>query len=261
MSPLVSVIMPCYNCESYIRETIDSVLAQTYTNWELIIVDDCSTDNTAKIIASYQDERIHYKRNTQNLRAALTRNEALKVAKGKYIAFLDSDDLWLPEKLEKQIAFMQKHNYAMTYSPYYVISSDGTYMYTHIGPTHINYYQMSRWDRIGCLTVIYDTSQLGVIMMPKILNREDYAYWLVILRKGITAYRYNQPLAIYRSHNGMSKGNKFSLLKYHYQLFNTTLGYAAPIACLLTIRNSIFYILYHFIDNKKTNENINNWLK
>ena len=248
---LVSIIMPAYNCADFIADSIRSVLAQTYTNWELLIVDDCSTDRTAEVIASFTDSRIRYQRNNQNRRCAYTRNEAIKIAKGRYIAFLDSDDLWLPEKLEKQIAFMQMHDYAMTYSPYYVISSKGECNQLHMAPPSLTYFQLSRWDRIGCLTVIYDADKLGKVPMPNILNREDYAYWLVLLRQGVTAYGYQEPLAVYRSHNGMSNGSKWALMKYHYQLFHNVLGYSKPVAAFLTLRNDFFYIWYTIKDNKR----------
>lgn len=247
---LISIIMPAYNCASFIREAVDSVLAQTYSNWELIIVDDCSTDDTAEVIDSYDDSRIQYLRNAQNMGAAMTRNEALNVAKGRYIAFLDSDDIWMPSKLDRQIAFMEQNGYAFTYSPYYVISPNGE-KYLHTCPSSLTYYQLTRWDRIGCLTVIYDASKIGKTPMPKIMNREDYAYWLLLLRQGYTAHAYQEPLAIYRSHNGMSNGSKLALMKYHYQLFQQVLGYTAPIAWFLTLRNSFFYIIYTLLDNKR----------
>ncbi len=249
MNELVSIIMPAYNCADYIADSIRSVLSQTYTNWELLIVDDCSTDKTAEVIASFNDKRIHYRRNERNMRASATRNEALKQAQGRYIAFLDSDDMWLPEKLERQIAFMQEHNYSITYAPYYVLSPNGN-KHFHTCPASLNYFQLTRWNRIGCLTVIYDTKQMGVVLQPKILNREDYAYWLVLLRKGYTAYRFNEPLAIYRNHNGASSGSKLDLMRYHYIMFNDVLGYSPVIAGFLTLRNNFFYLIHHFTDNK-----------
>lgn len=246
---LVSIIMPAYNCERYIRQSIDSVLSQTYTNWELLIVDDCSTDSTADIISSYTDPRIHYQRNDQNRRCAYTRNQAIRQAKGRYIAFLDSDDMWKPEKLERQIAFMQTHNYSITYSHYFVLSPNGE-QHLHTCPQSLTYFQLTRWNRIGCLTVIYDTVQVGKVFMPAILNREDYAYWLVLLRMGFAAYCFNEPLAVYRSHNGMSGGSKLDLMRYHYIMFHEVLNYPAWLAFLLTLRNNVFYIIHHFSDNK-----------
>ena len=111
---LVSIITPSYNTAMFIGETIESVLAQTYSNWELLIVDDCSTDNTDEVVSLYRDPRIHYFKNTKNSGAAFSRNKALREAKGKWIAFLDSDDLWKPAKLEKQIRFMVDNQYSFT---------------------------------------------------------------------------------------------------------------------------------------------------
>lgn len=247
---LVSVIMPAYNAERFIKESIDSVLAQTYKNWELIIVDDCSTDNTESIVYSYNDSRIRYMRNEKNLGAALTRNRAIKEARGRYIAFLDSDDLWMPEKLEKQIAFMQKQTLAMSYTPYYIIQPSRKNQPIRSCPKMLNYYQLTKWNRIGCLTVIYDKEQVGAIQLPSIRKRNDYALWLTILRKGFTAYSLDEPLASYRSHNGLTKGNKLAFLKYHYRLFHDVLGYNAIIAVALSIRNIPYYFIYRLVDAK-----------
>lgn len=247
---LVSIIMPAYNCERFIAEAIRSVLAQTYTEWELLIVDDCSTDKTAEVVASFHDPRIHYQRNEQNMGAALTRNKAIREAKGRYIAFLDADDTWLPEKLEKQIAFMQAQKAAMSYTPYYIISPDTDVARVRSCPKSINYRQLTRWNRIGCLTVIYDSEQIGEIQLPDIRKRNDYALWLTITRKGITAYRYDEPLARYRSHNGLTKGNKLSFLKYHYILFRQVLHYPAFVAALLAVRNMPYYFIFRLIDMK-----------
>jgi len=246
---LVSIIMPTYNCGRFIRESIDSVLSQTYTAWELLIVDDCSTDDTADIVSSYADARIHYMRNEHNMGAALTRNKALREAKGQYIAFLDSDDLWVPEKLEKQIAFMQHNKIVMSYSPYYVLAPNGEKNIRSC-PSSINYRQLLRWNRIGCLTVIYNRNEVGLIQIPDIRKRNDYTMWLTILRKGYTAYRLNEPLAIYRSHNGLTKGNKLGFLKYHYILFHSVLGYSPLIAMMLSLRNIPYYFIYRLIDAK-----------
>jgi len=245
---LVSIIMPAYNCGDVIVESINSVLAQTYTNWELLIVDDCSSDNTAEVVASFKDPRIHYQRNEQNSGAAVTRNTALRLAKGKYIAFLDSDDMWLPEKLKKQIAFMEQNNIVMSYTPYYILTS-GNKQNIRSCPDSLNYYELTRWNRIGCLTVIYDREQVGLIQLPDLKKRNDYAMWLIILRKGYTAYKFNEPLAIYRSHYGLTQGNLSSLTKYHFQMFHFVLKYNLVVALLLTMRNCVFYSIYRIIDN------------
>lgn len=246
---LVSIIMPAYNCGQFIKESIDSVESQTYTNWELLIVDDCSTDNTADIVDLYKDKRIHCIRNSQNLGAASSREKAIKMSQGRYIAFLDADDKWLPNKLEKQIMFMMQNNIALSYTPYYVLHpTKGTII--HTCPKTLTYYQLTKWNRIGCLTVIYDRILVGEVVIPKIQKRNDYALWLTILRKGIIAYCYSEPLAYYRSHNGLTKGNKFSFIKYHYILFNEVLGYSKFLALIMTIRNIFFYFIFYVIDTK-----------
>ena len=247
---LVSIIMPAYNNGPFIREAIDSIISQTYTDWELLVVDDCSTDDTTSIVASFKDKRIHYQRNEYNMGAALSRNKAIQAAKGKYIAFLDADDKWLPTKLEKQVGFMQKNNIPMSYTAYYIQHPTHTDYCIHQCPTTQNYYQLTKWNRIGCLTVMYDREQIGTIQIPHIDKRNDYALWLTILRKGYTAHGIQEPLAIYRSHNGVSKGNKLAFLKYHYQMFHHILGYNNIIALLLTIRNTIYYLIFHLIDTK-----------
>ena len=135
MNDLVSIIMPSYNTGAYIGNTIDSVLSQTHTDWELIIVDDCSCDNTDAVVASYHDTRIRYLKNEKNSGAAVSRNRALREAKGKYIAFLDSDDLWEPNKLETQLAYMKEKGYAFTYTDYRIRNNDGSFApYICIGP-------------------------------------------------------------------------------------------------------------------------------
>ena len=156
---LVSIIMPTYNCARFIRESIDSVLAQTYTNWELIIVDDSSTDNTAEMVANFNDPRIHYLRNEQNEGAALTRNKALRAAKGRYIAFLDSDDLWHPDKLERQIAFMEQNGYAFTYHEYTEIDESSKPLGVYVsGKDHVRPFDMKACCWPGCLSVMYGSN-------------------------------------------------------------------------------------------------------
>lgn len=196
---LVSIIMPTYNCERFIAPSIRSVISQTYTNWELLIVDDCSTDNTAEVVASFEDKRIHYQRNAHNIGAALTRNEALKTAKGRYIAFLDSDDVWVPEKLEKQIAFMEQHGYAFTFADYQIMQEDGSLTGKRLHmPRQLTYHQYLRNTAIGCLTVVIDRQQTGEFMMPNIKSSHDMALWLLIMKRGFDAYAIPECMASYR---------------------------------------------------------------
>ena len=159
MNELVSIIMPSFNTESFISDSIESVLAQTYTNWELIIVDDCSTDNTDEVVRPFLvDQRIRYLKNENNNGAAISRNRALREANGKWIAFLDSDDLWMPKKLEKQITFMEKNGYSFSYTNYEEISMAGEKTGVCVtGPKKITKTSMFNYCWPGCLTVMYDS--------------------------------------------------------------------------------------------------------
>ena len=180
MCDLVSIIMPSYNTGRFIKEAIESVLAQTYTNWELLIVDDCSSDNTDVIVKQFlNDERIHYLKNEVNSGAAISRNRALREAKGKWIAFLDSDDLWVPEKLEQQIVFMQEKDYHFSYTNYIerdeAPSPNGKCV---TGPKRIGKLGMYNYCWMGCLTVMYDAEEVGLIQIADIKKNNDYAIWL-----------------------------------------------------------------------------------
>lgn len=222
---LVSIIMPTYNCSQFIRESIDSVLAQTYTNWELLIVDDCSIDNTEEIVAMYKDPRIRYMRNEQNFGAALTRNKALREAKGRYVAFLDSDDLWLPEKLKKQIAFMEKNGYAFTYHEYTEIDEESKPLGVYVsGKKIVGQWGMKSCCWPGCLTVIYDTQVVGLIQIPDIKKDNDSAMWLQIIKKA-DCYLLSENLAKYRRRKGsITPTSIWKKIGWHYILFRHGAG-------------------------------------
>ena len=159
---LVSIIMPNYNSEKYIKETIESVLAQTYQNWELIIVDDCSLDNSLELAKSFRDERIKIFSMSKNGGAAIARNKAIKEAQGKWIAFLDSDDLWITEKLEKQIAYMSNNDISFSYTDYDVIDESNNFITVFIPKfDSCTYEDILKHNHMGCLTVVYDSSKLG----------------------------------------------------------------------------------------------------
>ena len=208
MSGLVSVIMPSFNTAPYIAESIRSVMVQTYSDWELIIVDDASTDNTDEVVSSLMSSRtssaitnssnIHYLKNDRNSGAAYSRNRALREAKGKWIAFLDSDDLWAPDKLEKQIAFMEKNGYAFSYTCYGEMDEDGQKTGVVVGgPKHITKTGMFNYCWPGCLTVMYDREVVGDIQIAEIQKNNDYAMWLKICRKA-DCYLLDENLARYR---------------------------------------------------------------
>ena len=217
---LVSIIMPTYNCGRFIHESIDSVLAQTYTNWELIIVDDCSTDNTSEVVASFDDPRIHYLQNEQNEGAAITRNRALREAQGRYIAFLDSDDVWMPDKLEQQIAFMQQNGYAFTYHDYIEIDEHSQPLGIHVsGKNHVNSFDMKSCCWPGCLSVLYDTEVIGCIQIPDIRKNNDSAMWLQAIRKA-DCYLLPKTLAKYRRRTGsITPTSVWKKIAWHYILF------------------------------------------
>ena len=242
----VSIIMPNYNCEKFIKDTIESVINQTYSNWELLIVDDCSMDNSVEIINNYceQDERIKLFINDENRGAAASRNWALREAEGKWIAFLDSDDLWLPEKLEKQLAFMVNNSYHFSYTAYEHINEQNEPMnIIVIGPKKVTKKKMFRYCYPGCLTVMYDSTDIGVVQIPdEIANGEnDYAIWLKIA-KFHTCYYLKEMLSLYRVRgNSLShKSNKLKLMKNHYKLFRLSECQSVFIALLCTIRNLFF---------------------
>lgn len=242
MEDLVSVIMPSYNTANYIGKSIESVLNQTYQNWELIIVDDCSVDNTDEIVNKFlKDKRIKYLKNNKNNGAAISRNRAIKKARGKYIAFLDSDDLWEKNKLKEQIKFMKKNNYAFTYSYYEEIDEDGNKLNTRVlGPRKITKTGMYNYCWPGCLTVIYEVERIGLIQIKNIKKNNDYAMWLKIIKKS-NCYLYPHFLAFYRKRSGsISRQNFITLIKWHYKLFKEADEQNNFNSLIFTIRNLFF---------------------
>lgn len=221
---LVSIIMPSYNCENIIKKSIDSVLKQTYKNWELIIVDDCSTDNTESVIKEYASKHsnIYFFKLEHNSGAAEARNKAISESKGEYIAFLDSDDSWYTEKLEKQIKFMKNNSIDFCATGYELVSEDGTSLNRAlIPPAKTNYNQFIMYScPIGNLTAIYNRGKLGKIFVPNIKKRNDFALWLQVLKKTEFCYGMSDILAKYTiGRQGSLSKNKLKLLKYHWYLY------------------------------------------
>lgn len=218
---LVSVIMPAYNSSGYVSRAVQSVIDQTMSEWELIIVDDCSEDNTVDVLNEdfSQFENILVIKNTKNMGAAYSRNIAIKKAKGRFIAFLDSDDYWYPAKLEKQISFMLSEKIAFSFSAYNVIDTSGNIKREVQVPYSVSYHQLLNTCVIGCLTAIYDTRVLGKLYMPDIRKRQDYALWLSILKNGILAYGIKEPLACYCEREGSISHNKFKVIKYNWYIY------------------------------------------
>jgi teichuronic acid biosynthesis glycosyltransferase TuaG len=215
MNNLVSIITPSYNSKKFIKETINSVLFQTYQHWEMIIVDDKSKDDSVKFIKEIikDEKRIKLISLENNVGAAEARNKALEIAKGEYIAFLDSDDIWLPQKLEKQLNFMKKNNYAFTFTSYIPFSEDGKEEYNLIQvPKELNYTSYCKNTIIGCLSVLINKEQVGEFKMPNIKSSHDMALWLLILKKGFKAYGLNEPLAKYRLVSTSNTAKKYTAI-------------------------------------------------
>lgn len=228
MEDLVSIIMPSFNSEKTITDSISSVLSQSYENWELLITDDMSTDGTKSIIEffSAKDHRIKPFFNEKNLGAGCSRNNSITKSNGRYIAFLDSDDLWRNDKLEKQISFMKKNNYVLTYSEYKKINNDGDVFAHIVPPERVNYNELLKSNVIGCLTAIYDAEILGKVLMPSIRKRQDMALWLTILERIDFAYCISEPLAFYREGNASLSSNKMKILFTQWSFYRHYLKFS-----------------------------------
>lgn len=216
-----SIITPSYNSYLSISATIRSVLSQSFTDWEMIIVDDCSSDNSVEVIQSFveHDSRIKLIHLTENSGAAVARNKAIEAATGRFIAFLDSDDLWHPEKLERQIKFMTDKDIAFSFSAYEKIDENGIQFDVVGAPEKINYKQLLKTNVIGCLTAMYDIEKLGKIYMPVNTKREDFATWLAILKKIDYAYGMTDALAQYRVHASQGSAKKTKMAKENWRLY------------------------------------------
>lgn len=239
---LVSIIMPSYNTASFIKETIQSVLNQTYSKWELIIVDDCSTDNTDEVLEYIKDSRIRYFKNDKNLGAAVSRNKALREARGQWIAYLDSDDLWMPEKLEKQIRFMEANGYAFSYTNYEEIDVDGNKTGVKVsGPKRITKTGMFNYCWPGCLTVMFDANKIGIVQIHDIKKNNDYAMWLKICKK-TNCYLLDEFLAQYRKGRtgSVSTHSIKTMIGWHYKLFHEAEDMGMIESLFNTGRNLVF---------------------
>ena len=223
MSILVSVITPMYNSEKFIDATIQSVQAQTYQGWEMIIIDDVSTDGSVEIVESFavKDGRIKLIKLDSNKGPAVARNRGIKEASGRYIAFLDSDDLWHEEKLYKQLTFMKKNHHAFTYTGFEKINEAGEVIGVVIPyKEEVSYYDLLKSNHIGCLTAMIDLKKIGHKMyMPDIKKRQDQGLWLDVLKIIDNAYCLNEILAQYRIRKGSLSVNKIYNIKYQWKLY------------------------------------------
>lgn len=237
---LVSVVMPAYNAASTLKNSVSSVLKQTYGNLELLIVDDCSSDDTQIILRelSDQDERIRVMRFDVNKGVAEARNLAIQTAKGKYIAFLDSDDVWMPEKLERQLSLMLEMNCFVSTSSYYRFRVLGNWICISSPPREINYKLLLRGNVIGNLTGIYDCESIGKIYQ-KSIHHEDYLMWLEIISRAGKVCAVNEPLAAYRIGGNSLSANKFKSIYWTWQIYRDHLS--------LSVWYSIFLMFNYII--------------
>jgi teichuronic acid biosynthesis glycosyltransferase TuaG len=223
MEALVSIITPTYNSAKFIAETIQSVQNQTYQNWEMIIVDDYSTDETEKLVLDLaeKDSRIRFYKLNQNLGTGVARNHALEHSKGKYIAFLDSDDLWMPEKLKKQVCFLEENKLLFTFSFFECIDELGNPLKKRIeAPQKLSLLRLFFCNYIGNLTAIYDSQQLEKIPISNIRKRQDWILWITILKKIKVAYPLRESLAYYRIRNNSISSKKIQLIKENFNVYN-----------------------------------------
>ena len=222
MNSKVSIITPSYNSEKFINKCVDSVVSQTYTNWEMIIVDDASQDASRKKIIDLANNEARIKTIflDKNIGAAEARNIAISNAKGRYIAFLDSDDLWESQKIEKQVLFMSKNNIAFSFTTYQSISEDGLMQMNIIkAPIRITYHSYLKNTIIGCLTVVIDRDKISDFEMPDIRSSHDMALWLKIMRSGVVAYGLDENLAKYRVSSSSNTENKLKAAKDVWKVY------------------------------------------
>ncbi|TDO83866.1 glycosyltransferase involved in cell wall biosynthesis [Flavobacterium chryseum] len=228
MNELVSIITPTFNAEKYIRATLQSVLDQSYHNWEMILVDDASTDDTVKIIKAFaeKDNRFKLFKLDKNSGNGFARNVALEKATGKYIAYLDADDLWIPTKLEKQIQFLKANNLPFTFSFYDCIDEDGNSLNRRVeAPLNLTYNQLFFCNYVGNLTAIYDAEYFGKIIIEATEKRQDWRLWLTILKQIKVTKPVPEPLAFYRIRKDSISSSKFKLIKHNFGVYRDFHGF------------------------------------
>lgn len=250
---LVSIITPSYNCSQFIGETIESIQAQTYQNWELLITDDCSSDNSREVINDYvsRDSRIKLLKLDKNSGAGVARNNSIKEAKGRFIAFCDSDDRWYPEKLEKQLAFMEANDCVLSYSSYDVCDEEGRICGYVKCRKSLNKAKILQDNGIGCLSAIYNADKIGKYYMPKIRKRQDWCLWISIINDHKKALGIQEPLALYRDRSCSISSNKIEMLKYNYRVYREVLKYDPMSSFALLMGYFMPYYFYKKIKQKE----------
>ncbi|WP_029034300.1 glycosyltransferase family 2 protein [Salinimicrobium terrae] len=227
---LVSVIMPVYNSAGFIAESIRSVQKQTHNDWELLVIDDASSDGTLEVVEELKtnDDRIKLHVLPTNQGAGFARNIGIKAATGDFISFLDADDLWKPHKLEKQLKLMQEEKIQVCYSSYELINEDGQSLDKQIRALNsLSFDKLKKANYIGNLTGIYNAGALGKVYCPLIRKRQDWGLWLLAVQKAGGAIGIQEPLAIYRERSGSISQNKIEMLQYNYRVYRKVLKYSA----------------------------------
>ncbi len=249
---LVSIVTPSYNCSDFIGKTIESIQAQTYENWELLITDDCSTDDSCEIIRSYaaKDPRIKLMQFESNLGPGDARNNSIRMANGRFIAFCDADDRWYPDKLETQLRFMLQKNCSLSYTSYDECDESGKITGYVECIRKTNYAHILHDNSIGCLTAIYDAGKIGKHYMPSLRKRQDWCLWIDIIAHYGDAYGLDSPLAIYRVRKGSVSANKIKMLKYNFEVYNKALNYNKFASALLLCGYFMPYYIYKKIKQK-----------
>lgn len=247
--PLVSVITPCYNSGKFIAKTIESVLSQSYQNWEMILIDDSSIDNTVEVVKEFikNDKRIKLIQLQVNSGAAIARNTGIKNAEGKYIAFVDSDDRWHTEKLQVQINLMEKNNWSLTYTDYYVCWENQESQPFAALRDVVSYKDVVRFNYLACSTVVFSADKLGKHYMPDIRSRQDWGLWIKLLQQGGKAYRVKEKLMYYMVRDNSISDNKKKQIKYHWYIYRKFLRFNLIYALIMFSQN----IIRHAVNLRK----------
>ncbi|MEN5233487.1 glycosyltransferase family 2 protein [Sphingobacterium faecium] len=239
----VSIITPVYNASRFLEETARSVLSQSYSDWEWLLIDDCSRDDSWAIMQQLaaKDNRIRIYQNDTNLRAGKTRNRAIELAEGRFVAFLDSDDLWHTDKLKIQIPFMLDNNYSFSHTSYGYLNEEGQRIKStfHVSK-EVDYKHLLKYTEISCLTAVYDVHLIGKWYMSEHARKQDYALWLSILKSGVKSYGLDQELAYYRQVKGSATSKKYKLIWKHVVFLKQTQGFS-------TLK-SIYYTCYWMVN-------------
>lgn len=244
MEVLVSIITPLYNSERFISDCVESVLQQTYKNWEMIIVDDCSTDSSFILANKFaeKDSRIKVFQLNNNSGSGVARNKAIKESQGSVIAFLDSDDIWHSQKLSRHLKAMFQAKAAFSHTTYSYMSENGKKLKKKLKVSNdwVDYQALLKRTEISCLTAMYDVRVVGKVYMPAYRRKQDYALWLEILKRGHKSFPLNECLAWYRQVEGSATSKKSSLIIKHYFFLRQTQSLS---------RSASLYYTFHWLIN------------